>query len=627
MEPARPTRSRPLLIFDGDCSFCRRWINRWQQYTGNYVDYAPYQSVAHEFPQIGRDQFAKAAWLVEPDGSERRAARAIFGALAAAPGHAWPLWLYRHVPGARLVSEATYRFVAGHRPLMSALTTFFWGASVERPTYILTRWLFLRLLGVIYLIAFASLGVQVLGLVGSRGILPASEFLPRVQENLGSAAYWKLPTLGWLGASDTALQLMCWGGAAISVLVVLNIAPAQALLVLWMLYLSMYHLGQTFLSFQWDILLLETGFLAIFFAPWKLWPRLPTQPRPSRIMRWLVVWLLFRLLFSSGVVKLVDDDPTGREWHNLTALNYHFETQCIPTPVAWYAHQLPEWFRKASVAGMFVIEIAFPFLFFLPRRMCVVACLAQVFLQVLIILTGNYNFFNLLTVALCVCVLDDQVLARLLPRVIGSGGVASGARTRMPAVQRVAIPPLALCIVAVSGIWLHDVFIESGKLTRPEQQLLQLVRPYAIVNSYGLFRRMTTERPEIIVEGSHDGRTWKAYEFKYKPGDLSRRPPWVAPHQPRLDWQMWFAALGSYRQSRNAWFVQFARRLLEGSSDVLDLLEHNPFPDGPPRFVRAQLYDYHFTDPREFRESGHWWKREHIGPYLPPVSLQSFQRR
>jgi predicted DCC family thiol-disulfide oxidoreductase YuxK len=614
------------LIFDGDCSFCRRWIGRWRELTGDRVDYAPYQEVAEQYPDVAREEFARAAWLVESDGKKHRAARAVFGALAAAPGHSWPLWLYRHLPGARVVSETFYRFVAGHRSLMSMLTTMFWGASVARPTYSLTRWLILRLLGFVYLIAFVSLGVQIRGLVGGDGILPAGDYLAQVHARLGSDAYRQVPTLFWLGSSDVLLQWICWGGAAVAVLAILNIAPAQAFLGLWALYLSFYHVGQTFLSFQWDILLLEIGFLAIFLAPWKLWPRMSSEPAPSRMVRFLVVWLLFRLLFTSGVVKLIDDNPVGREWHELTALNYHYETQCIPTPVAWFAHHLPEWFQSTSVLVMFIIEIGVPFLLFLPRRMRVIACTVQIAFQLLIMLTGNYNFFNLLTIVLCLAVLDDAVLARVLPRRWASRATAVHSRPRMPFVQRMVIPPLAVFVFTVSAIWLRVTFVGHGKLAGTEQRILQAVRPFAVVSTYGLFRHMTTQRPEIIVEGSDDGRTWKSYEFKYKPGDLSRRPPFVAPHQPRLDWQMWFAALGNLKNPRNAWFVRFSIRLLEGSPEVLALLEHNPFAEKPPRFLRAQLYDYRFTTREERKESGNWWKREFIGAYMPPVTLQSFRR-
>ena len=267
------SKPKPLLIYDGQCGFCRRWIHRWTFVTGDRIDYAPYQEVAERFPNIAPEHFKQAAHLVEPDGTVYRGAHAILRSTASAPGHGRWLWLYEHVPGVAPAAELGYRVVASNRYLLSGLTTFFWGRNLEPAGFLLTRWFFVRLLGLIYLIAFASLAVQILGLVGSHGIVPAAEFLDRAHDQLGSDAYWRLPTLAWLNCSDNALLLLCWGGVGVSVLIVLRIAPALMLLIAWALYLSLYHVGQSFLSFQWDILLLETGFLGIFYAPWHLRPR------------------------------------------------------------------------------------------------------------------------------------------------------------------------------------------------------------------------------------------------------------------------------------------------------------------------------------------------------------------
>ncbi len=618
-------RAKPLMIYDGDCEFCRRWIARWRAATGDRVDYAPYQQVADSFPEIPRERFETAVQLIEPDGAVLSGAHAVFSALAYAPWQRWPLWFYRHLPGAARITEAMYGFVAEHRRGFSTLTRWLWGSHVEPPRYLLTRWLFLRLVGVIYFIAFVSLGVQILGLVGSNGILPAQEYLDSIRQRLGTEAYWRMPTLAWLNCSDEFLQLLCGGGALLSVLVVFRIAPAPLLFLLWVFYLSLYRVGQTFLSFQWDLLLLETGFLAIFFAPWKLWPRLSREPRPSRIALWLVRLLLFKLMFFSGVVKLLDDHPVKQDWHKLTALNYHYETQCIPNAVAWYAHQLPEWFQKFSVFSVFVIELGVPFLIFLPRRPRFLAFILLVFLQVLIILTGNYNFFNLLTLALCISLLDDAFLRRFFPKRLAAAGEIQEERARIPRYKALMTIGVACIILSVGGIWTIEMVRDFRNLHPTMQRILRESMRFQSINSYGLFRHMTTERPEIIVEGSDDGRTWLAYEFKWKPGDVNRPPTQVAPHQPRLDWQMWFAALGDYRSSRNAWFIRFQRRLLEGSPEVLRLLETNPFPDAPPRYIRAVLYDYRFTDWETRREQGTWWTRKRLRLYTPVLSLRSFR--
>ncbi|MBE7555084.1 MAG: lipase maturation factor family protein [Anaerolineales bacterium] len=511
-------------------------------------------------------------------------------------------------------------------------------SSIHRPSpHLFTRWLFLRLLGLVYFIAFASLGVQVSGLIGSRGILPAADFLQAVHTQIGAESYYLLPTLFWFNASDTAFHLICGGGVLLSLLLVAGIAPGPILLLLWAFYLSLTVAGQDFLAFQWDNLLLETGLLAIFFAPWQIWPKLSAESQLVPIWLWLLRWLLFKLMFSSGVVKLLSGDPT---WRDLTALTYHYETQPLPAWTSWYAHQLPEWFQKSSVAGMFVIELVVPFLIFAPRQLRLLACATLVGLQLLIILTGNYAFFNWLSIVLCLLLLDDAFLRRLLPRrwnakfaapeEIGRGSNGSNgffalcyplnpANPRphlfIKSKQLVSLA-LAVIIFLFSSAQIARMFLP---LPRPIRQILTWVAPFRTFNNYGLFAVMTTTRPEIIIEGSNDGQTWQAYEFKWKPGDSQRHPTFVAPHQPRLDWQMWFAALDTYQN--NPWLINFMLRLLEGSPEVLALLGHNPFPDAPPRYVRAVLYLYHFTDFSTAQSNGAWWQREQRLQYAPVLSL------
>ncbi len=610
--------------------------------TGDRIDYAPYQQLANPFAGIAHECFARAVHLIEPCSrvSEPVAtpagrasykvftgAHAVFRVLSEGAQKRWPLWLYRHLPLFALITELAYKVVADHRQAASKITGWLWGPESGPPSGLLTRWLFIRLIGVIYFIAFVSLGVQILGLVGSHGILPAADFLQAVHENLGSSAYGRLPTLAWLNASDGFLQFLCWGGAGLSLLVVFRVAPAPLLLVMWVFYLSLYHVGQTFLSFQWDLLLLESGFLAIFFAPWKWFPRLSSEPPPSRVVLGLIRWLVFRLMFCSGVVKLLDENPADPTWHQLTALTYHYETQCIPTAIAWYAHQLPLWFQKLSVVGVFVIEIGVSFLIFLPRRPRVVAFWGLVFRELLIILTGNYNFFNILSITLCICLLDDAHLRRILPRRMAAAGRPRRDRPRIALIPRRLNTALAAVVLLVSGVWMVETFVGFGRLPQACQSVLRYSMRLGSVNNYGLFRSMTTSRPEIVVEGSDDGRTWLAYEFKWKPGDVSRRPGFVAPHQPRLDWQMWFAALGDFHHARNRWFAGFVKRLLEGEPDVLALLATNPFPNKPPRWVRAVLYDYHFTNARTRRKLGTWWTRKRLRAYGAVLLMDSFGRR
>ena len=487
--------------------------------------------------------------------------------------------------------------------------------SLALPTYYLSRWLFLHLLGLIYLIAFISLWVQIDGLIGDRGIFPVNQYLDAIWENFGIIGYWTFPTLCWVSADTQFLHLLCASGVFFSVLVIFGIFPVPSLIGLWACYLSFSTVCRTFLGYQWDTLLLEVGFLAIFFAPLQFLPKLSREKAPSKIIICLFYWLLFRLMFSSGVVKLISGDLS---WRTLTALSYHYQTQPIPNVTAWYAHQLVEWFQKFSVFGTLSIELILPFFMLAPRRLRLLAFFGTVSLQILILITGNYCFFNLLTVALCILLLDDGYLTRVFPRQLFTIPNLSQPRslTAFGISLSVAIVVIPLSIVQMKA----RVF--KIELSNFEQRVHRWTAPYRSVNSYGLFATMTKSRPEIIVEGSIDGKEWKSYEFKWKPGNLGRSPPQVAPHQPRIDWQMWFEALNYLRgQKPTSWFRSFLLRLLEGEDRVLRLLAYNPFVDSPPRYIRAVVYDYKFTNKETKQESGNWWSRRYLGIYVPPSGL------
>ncbi len=469
-------------------------------------------------------------------------------------------------------------------------------------------------MGLIYLIAFLSLGSQILGLTGSHGILPTQQLLEAARAQLGPARYWWLPTFCWLSGSDATLRGLCLAGAGVSALLILDIAPALGAFVAWVLYLSLATVCQEFLSYQWDALLLETGFLAIFFAPLRLLPRLSgdTPVRPT--VRRLLWWLLFRLMVSSGVVKLASGDPT---WRHFLALTYHYETQPLPTWIGWYAHQLPHAFHLVSCTLMFATELIVPWLILGPSRVRYGACVALIGLQLLIAATGNYCFFNLITIALCVLLLDDAAWPRALRECFSQPLPTARAPCGWP---RWLIVPVAAVLIMDSAVHMSSLLGLQRIWPKPLVGLLVVLQPWQVVNSYGLFAVMTTSRPEIVVEGSDDGATWQAYPFKYKPGELSRWPAFVAPHQPRLDWQMWFAALGTYREA--PWFLRFCEQLLRGSPDVLALLAGNPFPAHPPRYIRATLYDYHFTNLATKRAGGAWWRRSPKGSYCPVLTLR-----
>ncbi|HTR41692.1 MAG TPA: lipase maturation factor family protein [Pseudomonadales bacterium] len=613
---------KPLMVYDGDCRFCGLWIRRWQQLTGDAVDYLPSQDpqIAARFPEIPPDHYQTSVQLIELSGAVYSGAEAVFRTLARNPNFHWTRRSYESSPAFADITEGCYRFVASHRTAFSWMTRLVWGKHVEQPDYFLSRWIFLRLVGFIYLIAFVSLWTQIIGLIGHNGIVPVDQYLPAAKEQCevqGLNPFYQLPTLCWINSSNGFLEFQCGAGVLLAILLIVGIAPAPALALLWVLYLSLTTAGNYFLQFQWDNLLLEAGFLAIFLAPWRLLPNLSRETPPSRVVIWLLRLLLFKLMFSSGCVKLASHDPT---WHDLTALTFHYYTQPLPTWIAWYANLEPLWFQKLSCVVMFAIEIGTPFLIFMPRRVRFLGGGAIAILQILILLTGNYTFFNWLTLALCLLLLDDFALQKLFPARFRKRTEHKAKPHWRPAFT----VPLAIVFISVSLLQVTAILGALGQpwgraLFSPIAALDGWLDPLRTINGYGLFAVMTTERHEIIVQGSTDGVHWLDYEFKYKPGDLSRCPAFVAPFQPRLDWQMWFAALGDYQQ--NPWFGSFCVQLLRGSPDVLALLAKNPFPDKPPVYIRAEVYNYHFTDFTERRITGAWWKREYLGEYLPVISL------
>ncbi len=475
------------------------------------------------------------------------------------------------------------------------------------------------------LVAFASLGVQVQGLVGSRGIWPATETLTSLQRWHAGARFWRAPTLFWLGASDRALEAACTLGVLLSVLLVLGVAPRVVLVSLWAAYLSLCTAAGSFLGYQWDALLVESLCVALFLAP-PVWRERPgCDPPPPRAALLLVRLLLFKLLFLSGFVKLASGDPT---WRDLTALEYHYWTQPLPTWTSAYAAALPHAVQVASVLATFAVELAVPFLLFAPRRPRRAAVLVLVGFQLCLLATGNFAFFNLLTIVLCVAALDDAVLSRALPRALRrrfAFGVPLAA-PRSSRLRRAAFASGLTLLVSTNALVLAQAVLPPGALPGLLIDARQAIAPWRTANGYGLFAVMTTERPEIIVEGSHDGSTWLAYEFRWKPGRLDRAPRFVAPHQPRLDWEMWFAALRGCR--RSPWFPRFAKRLLEGSEPVLGLLASNPFPEAPPRELRSTVYRYRFASAQLRRRTGRWWTREEPGvPLCPTLRLEHGELR
>jgi hypothetical protein len=458
------------------------------------------------------------------------------------------------------------------------------------------RFIFERALALIYLIAFINAVNEVIPLVGQHGLLPAAEFVRDVP-------FARSPSLFYLSASDFAFRAAAWGGVVLSCVALSgiagrtgSIATAAVWGALWLLYLSLVNVGQTFYGFGWETLLLEAGFLAMFLGG--------RAAAPSVAVAWLYRWVLFRVMFGAGLIKL-RGDPC---WRDLTCLNSYFETQPIPNPLSSFFHWLPTGFHTAGVAFNHVVELGVPFAYFLPQPFAGIAGLMTIAFQGTLILSGNLSWLNWLTIVIAIPTLDPRWFAWL-----------PAAPLHEPDALHRAI---CYALVAVIGLLSVNPVLN---LISPGQMMNASFEPLHLVNTYGAFGSVTRDRDEIVIEGTEDAvvteqTVWRPYEFKGKPGDPARRPIQIAPYHLRLDWLMWFAAMSS--PDAHPWFPVLLSRLLEGDRATLALLAGNPFPDRPPKYVRALLYRYHFTTPDERRRTGRWWSRELTGPYFPIVKLR-----
>ena len=479
-------------------------------------------------------------------------------------------------------------------------------------TYWLTRFVFLRLVGLVYLVAFLIVANQFRPLAGEHGLLPAPRFLEAVASNYGRgpAAFLRLPTLFWLGSSDAAFAAGAWIGVALSACVLSGLANAPMMAALWVLYMSFVHVGQLFYGYGWEMLLLETGFLAIFLCP-LVDPRpFPRRTPPSAIVMVLLRWLAFRLMFGAGLIKLRGDSC----WRDLTCMLYHYETQPLPNPLSFYLHHLPAWFHRGEVLFNHFVELVVPPFVFGPRRVRHAAGAFVVAFQVLLILSGNLSFLNWLTIAICVSCFDDGVGSGLLPEALRVRIGALAGQAEAAASRRVVERALAVVIGLLSVNPVLNM-LSAG------QMMNATFDPFELVNTYGAFGSIGRERDEIVLQGTYDAdpssARWIEYEFECKPGDINRRPCVVSPYHHRLDWQMWFAAMST--AENEPWLFHLVDKLLRGDPGVLSLMADGPFQRAPPRYIRAELYRY------EFARGGDrtWWRRTRLDPYLPPVAVDS----
>jgi hypothetical protein len=466
------------------------------------------------------------------------------------------------------------------------------------------RWIWLRALGLIFLSAFYSLAFQIAGLIGPRGILPAGEYLSEVHQAFGMVkALWFAPTLFWISATDGALLGVTLLGAAASVLLVLNVAPRLCIAVAAICFLSFIGAAQDFASYQSDGMLLEAAFISFFLAPRGLRPRLGAADPPSLLAIFLLLSEWFRIYFESGVVKLLSGDL---QWRSLTAMDHYYENGPLPTWIGWHVQQrLSHGFHAFTVVLIFLFELGLVWFAFLPRRFRLICFFLATSLQAAIILTANYAFLNYIVLGLGVLLLDDRFLRLPAPPI-------APRRPSWPA--RIALGWILYATLVVSpGI--------SQLLPRPLLWPAIALEPFRIANRYGLFAVMTIDRYEVEFQGSRDGVSWTPYPFRYKPQDPLLSPGIYAPYQPRFEWNLWFASLGEWREY--PWVLRTELRLLEGSPAVLHLFARDPFPGGPPSWVRAVRWQYWFTTPEEKRATGAFWRREERGLYAPELHMGS----
>jgi hypothetical protein len=466
------------------------------------------------------------------------------------------------------------------------------------PEYWLTRLALQRGLALIYLIAFLVVVNQFRPLCGEKGLLPAPSFIRETP-------FRDAPSLFYLFPNDLAFTIFGWFGVVLAIAALTGFSERfgtwfSVLIwgLLWLIYLSYVNIGQVFYGFGWESMVLESGFLAIFLGD--------ANTQPQAIVIWLFRWMIFRVMFGAGLIKL-RGDPC---WRDLTCLDYHFVTQPMPNPLSWYFHWLPAWVHKAGVVFNHFAEVPIPFLCFGPQPFATVAGIVMIAFQANIMVSGNFSWLSLLTIILAFSTFSDAEWSKVLP--IAHPQLAQPSQLQMGATYALALLVILLSIKPVRN------------LISPNQVMNTSFDPLHLVNTYGAFGGITRERFEIVIEGTDDpmltaSTRWKEYQFKGKPGDPSKLSPQIAPYHLRLDWLMWFAAMPS--PFYDPWFIHLLQRLLQGDEATLSLLKENPFPGAAPRIVRALHYRYRYTTPEERRRNGLWWHRELAATYFPPVSL------
>jgi hypothetical protein len=523
----------------------------------------------------------------------------------------------------------------------SPLKAIRWLFDSERGAFdrLIPRWIFLRALGLIYFSAFFSLVFQIRGLIGPQGILPAADYLPAVARAFpGYVRFWFAPTLFWFSSSTHMLEGICWAGMIASLLLVINIWPRLTLFICFVCFLSFVTSARDFAGYQSDGMLLEAGFIALFFAPRGMRPGWGEASPPSRASMWLLQWEWFRIYFESGYVKLASGDP---QWRHLTAIIDYYQNGPLPTWIGYYASHLPRAVHIGTAALTLALELVIVWAMFLPRRFRIILFWIVTPWEIAIILTANYTFLNYLVLFLAFLLLDDNFLIRYLPRWMKKPDLSLLPRESAPnenkkpedktkdtwiSLSRERFARFQLSLVVVVLLWIFYattarliwMFVPSVPLPTSPVAALE---PFRIANQYGLFAVMTPNRYEIEFQGSNDGENWIAYPFRFKPQNLNEAPGIYAPYQPRFDWNLWFASLGPWNAAPIV--PRTEARLLTNDPDVIGLFAKNPFPNAPPRRIRVVIWQYWFSSTAEKHAHGVWWRRELLGLYAPTIELES----
>ena len=543
------------MVWDGECSFCKKFADRFETRSKNLVEFIPYQLLSEKYPNAPAYDYQNSVYFLENSGSTS-GAEAIFNFFKKT-GIKWPNILYEKFKFFRSTTEFFYWLIAKNRKVAGVLGRFFFGSNFLKDTFSISSWLFGRFLGLVGLIAFLSFWFQAEALISSKGVIPFGDDLNQVKSYIFKSnqeiSKWLIrPSLLWISQTDIWLNVVILIGICSSFLLIGGLIPHIAIMLSWISYLSIAVVSEPFLNFQWDALLLETYFLSFFLVPWKLHHKRNSLANPPALGRWLLWLLAFKLMFESGVVKFTFYGEGGSNaWKDLTALNYHFWTQPIPSWISYYIDKLPTIFDKAALIFTYFCELIIPFFIFFPRRLRRFSAIFLITFQLLILLSGNYGFFNILTIAICITLFDDQFLHKFSKIKFLTSSIDDNRIIKYKKIKFGFSLVVLVCFLYTFKIFLDRDFQgnnpeninKNDNRSLLGQKIIDVAQVSRSMNAYGLFRVMTTTRPEILIELQDQDSTWSNVNFNYKPGLESERPKFFLPHMPRLDWQMWFEAL------------------------------------------------------------------------------------